>query len=1355
MEVSVFAITGPSRSPRVEHFLVRILIGSMTGSARSRRASPAPAEGPRPRSSWPWAALSLLLAAAGAVAGARWLEAGARFDNIGGVPSDAFLAYGPVDVVYTWVNGSDPRWKAEKDFWHKHWIASLTGQPLPKRSDADLSGIKGKDDSNSDNRFRDNEELRYSLRSIEKYAPWVRHIYIVTDGQIPSWLDIDSPRLTVVPHRDIFQNTSHLPVFSSPAIEWSLDNIPGLSEWFLYFNDDVFLGAPVFPEDFVSQRGVQKAYFAWEAPLCSANCWHQSLQNGRCDRECNVTACDFDMGDCGCDVDPLDGSVVCDMDKIASIQEQTPRAPSIASHLCQGRCHFSWLGNGHCDRSCNISSCGFDGGDCGVQGMDGASRGAGAAIVLQDLYSADIRANETLVQVPLTVNSTYLNLTSVFGSDGTVFEATHDNINLIRHASLLEQDMLLVLVFGREEETGDPMTSSAAISIFGEDANGTELQLEVSLVRGNKRVDTVVVKNETAIAGVKTVPPRRSFRRRRREEIEQEALAQMLPKELNDSISGGFSTFQNTTIRPRNIRLPFGFRQAFFASSKAAQDNATKPDNVRFNLQTEPELLDVFLPFNITGKKLKDGDVLQLGWSTRLRVHSDDEDEDLDWKDAQSCRLRMPKKKSSPDAAPVTKVESAEETKPVEVAVEEDGVKNFAADLLKGLEQGADSALAKEIQKALAQEEERQKKIQEDQKAQPAEEKKEPVDEMEKDDGIPKCELIEHFDGTTTRRGVRVFIRLPAYDDVASSEVTEEVDDASATPVASSASEKIEDFSETTVVDAVGEGVSEDGMPHHPQIVDGSVCFFDAERQDPKRYCFSLALGMRHTYEQQVVHVPTLFRDPNADRVIVPYQPYAGANPSFLELENHCIDVTLRDNGFSPALCGTDEVPVHIPGESVESKQRAKEREGRRLACEAQRRRLASKQKADDDGKSDDESPSGVIATVKRAANTALTHVYSMLGLLTVEPATEDPDLVEYHDVCDADVHEAEESKSKKAEQPVALLSKDTFGDSLRFVNKLYSRVFGKGSTRRRVPSHMPFMLKRQYIREIKTHWDVETNATSAHRFRHPEDMQFSFSYFHYILNRDKLVKPTLEQIWREYLDANRNGILDENELLTVASLAYGNYPPDSFVDEARECLQPEKREKVREVPTAEGTVRLSETLTPYMTIKNLESCNDLVERLLKNVRREKLAELMSEDEVTFHMLSDNFKFAWNQMLGTRARRTKFVCINDDMKFPTPSVSQILHELFLSIWPKRSQFELPYHLKNRYSHIDEVAKARARRNAVLGGVAGIALLIAFVFRRALLSFFGFHDIARARAASASQLQREIDEQTQETSEGVL
>lgn len=140
-----------------------------------------------------------------------------------------------VDMVYLWVDGSDPVWRAKK-------MAFERGDPQ--------IAFEALDEA----RFVDNDELRYSLRSIEKYAPWVRHIYIVTDNQVPAWLDLTDPRISVVDHMEIMP-TSALPSFSSPAIEWCIDNIPGLSEHFLYANDDTFIARLTTPEDFFTPHG--------------------------------------------------------------------------------------------------------------------------------------------------------------------------------------------------------------------------------------------------------------------------------------------------------------------------------------------------------------------------------------------------------------------------------------------------------------------------------------------------------------------------------------------------------------------------------------------------------------------------------------------------------------------------------------------------------------------------------------------------------------------------------------------------------------------------------------------------------------------------------------------------------------------------------------------------------------------------------------------------------------------------------------------------------------------------------------------------------------------------------------------
>ncbi|MCT3047471.1 stealth family protein [Leuconostoc mesenteroides] len=132
----------------------------------------------------------------------------------------------PIDFVVTWVDGSDSNWlKSRKIF----------------ESD--------NQDDKSEARFRDYDLFNYWFRAVEKYAPWVNKIYLVTDNQVPEWLNVEHEKLVLVDHTNIIPQ-KNLPTFNSSAIEVNLKNIEELSEHFVLFNDDMFLNAPVNPEDF-------------------------------------------------------------------------------------------------------------------------------------------------------------------------------------------------------------------------------------------------------------------------------------------------------------------------------------------------------------------------------------------------------------------------------------------------------------------------------------------------------------------------------------------------------------------------------------------------------------------------------------------------------------------------------------------------------------------------------------------------------------------------------------------------------------------------------------------------------------------------------------------------------------------------------------------------------------------------------------------------------------------------------------------------------------------------------------------------------------------------------------------------
>lgn len=157
-----------------------------------------------------------------------------------------------IDLVYLWVDGNDPEWQMKK----QRVLIERGENPDPQAL--------------SKGRFVDNEELKYSLRSVELYAPWVNRIFIVTDDQIPAWLNTEHPKIQMVSHRDILP-AEYLPTFNSHALEISLTNIEGLSERFLLANDDTFFAQPTTPDFFYTPQGLPIARFARRVPK------HQSL----------------------------------------------------------------------------------------------------------------------------------------------------------------------------------------------------------------------------------------------------------------------------------------------------------------------------------------------------------------------------------------------------------------------------------------------------------------------------------------------------------------------------------------------------------------------------------------------------------------------------------------------------------------------------------------------------------------------------------------------------------------------------------------------------------------------------------------------------------------------------------------------------------------------------------------------------------------------------------------------------------------------------------------------------------------------------------------------------------------------
>ena len=131
-----------------------------------------------------------------------------------------------IDFVISWVDGNDKEWQKEREKY-----------------------IVENNNDNSDVRYRNWDNLKYWFRGVEKFAPFVNKIYFITYGHLPEWLNVNNPKLVIVNHKDYIPE-KYLPTFNSHTIELNLHRIKGLSENFVYFNDDMFLNDYVKEKDF-------------------------------------------------------------------------------------------------------------------------------------------------------------------------------------------------------------------------------------------------------------------------------------------------------------------------------------------------------------------------------------------------------------------------------------------------------------------------------------------------------------------------------------------------------------------------------------------------------------------------------------------------------------------------------------------------------------------------------------------------------------------------------------------------------------------------------------------------------------------------------------------------------------------------------------------------------------------------------------------------------------------------------------------------------------------------------------------------------------------------------------------------
>jgi hypothetical protein len=383
------------------------------------------------------------------------------------------------------------------------------------------------------------------MRSVWQHArSWVRRIYLLTNGQIPAWLNLHHPQIRLVTHEQVFVNKSHLPTFSSPAIETHLHRIPGLTPKFLYLNDDVMFGSEVWPDDFFTRARGQRIYLSWPVPQCAEGCSSNWLGDGYCDLACNVSECDWDNGDCEnvTLTSPILSGVGTQQWWWGQPQQSTTSQQSPLDRYCVPGCPDSWIGDKYCDRACRNVQCGMDAGDCGIQELKDNLYGIVLRIgdenttliedslALQQTDTERSSKTQTLVElwthlhpksdhyssstdntttfpltnttstlitdsvtnrtvfvdhaiVPASLPSLYIDLRYVMGvNNRRLVDANHDNAALVRTATISQRHKVMVLTFHRKQEG---QTVTILLELQGDDGSQQTMELTFKLSLGS------------------------------------------------------------------------------------------------------------------------------------------------------------------------------------------------------------------------------------------------------------------------------------------------------------------------------------------------------------------------------------------------------------------------------------------------------------------------------------------------------------------------------------------------------------------------------------------------------------------------------------------------------------------------------------------------------------------------------------------------------------------------------------------------------------------------------------------------------------------------------------------------------
>jgi hypothetical protein len=1226
-----------------------------------------------------------------------------------------------------------------------------------------LEAPKEEDDTMSANRYRDSEELRYSLRSLVKNAPWIRHIYLVTDNQIPYWLNIDTDRLSVVTHEEIFANKSHLPVFSSPAIEANLHRIPGLSKKFIYFNDDVMLGTTVVPDDFVTLSGSQKFYMAWDVPKCAPGCSDSWIGDGFCDKACNVSACNFDWPDCMNGTNVPGGSSYPSGSGSGGGYSGSAR-PVVT---CAKGCPDGWLADKICDQRCKNPECGFDVGDCGlnllIENYEGVQLTSENSYFPSDMVlgsSMDYYAPfEDFPSGLLEVSGEPFNESSLTGNDtwtsGSSLQEEEEEGLLHSLSSLSSSSSSSDRRYMDPGEVflSDHITMEVPYGTFG-------VYFNLSILPCRFFLGPESYLNKTGCQEfLTTLPPflnnNNDFKYSVVEFNENEKLIVHSATVVSrHNLLMVLLYYGQEAEVPKLTEFPY-----YVDFTVTGSDTNGNAQSLLFRIKIvertdERKALESFLPNDDSLTLLEEMPLVSLHISDHLKKKeilptiSENETtgnnnimpEELHLlpipfsSNHSSYQIKHPTKTTHHQDTVIREEQTMEG-----ILVEIDVSSHYLflkEDKLKKSILYQNHSLFSKILVTLK-------------------------NETSYLTLIPFCHLIPHF--TTSQSS--------GNDPSVSNTIEERFEmssfhhhrlnlcDLDVVEFWRHTARNYRKYEQSKLKQLIPAFINKYWLPANQQqkIVkkeERKDAHHNNEDDESSSTSFSeviafLPVPMKmKEFEKDWISVKMeLFLTNHIINDALDYNPvqweefspshsfqYEGVNPLKGKEQERILSANLlfmwgTNSTTTQEVASSSELAVTAETNSTTTTERISSELTHNHTTQAQDSALGlndnnntALELNDNNNDNNDQSADHPAASTPMNTIVAVGEVFDPNNLMirrklvssthsyksTVRESTLSvvKELFKSFSAMISNLFTFSSQNSLPTKQRSKRRRRltDTYGASLIHVNRLYNKEFGVEA--RKVPAHVPHMIDREIMDEMQKKWPSHWNDTSSHRFRSQKDMQYSFSYYYYTMNRHKLSTINTREFIKKMVDHDHDELISPNEFRTLVTLLKGKTVSETDLSEYSDCVKNASSslsngnsdlfhfEDTVQHPLKQGMLKKSVSFLRYPSIEEVLNCSLITMAIKENkdfVKRFFSAPIVGNDKdiVAFEMINDNLTDTVSQLDSIRQRQPKFICVNDNMKSPSKELEIALKDFYLSLFPTSSMFELPEGKRNPFLHVTE------------------------------------------------------------------